>query len=101
MSVKKVLLPKLHTSFAQHLSDLLHNGEVIEVDGLPLVIDGVVQRRKPSAPILNVIRQFLKDNGIDSEASEASPIVETQKALRSYDDDPLVIPERDGIKQIQ
>ncbi len=101
MAVRVVRLPKIHTLLAIELTDLLE-GKILllDTDGLPIEDiehPGNYLRRRPTAQELNCARQFLKDNGIDSEdiANEESPVATTQKALRDYGDEPLYIPERD------
>lgn len=42
-------------------------GELVMVDGAPLMHDGKFVRTRPTASTLNVIRQLLKDNGVDTE----------------------------------
>jgi hypothetical protein len=53
----------LHGLLAEHFSSLLTNGvKALDKDGNEVVLP-------PRAADLNVIRQFLKDNGIDAQKS--------------------------------
>ena len=64
------LLALLHDNLAKKLLELLDSGEAKASD-------------------LNVIRQFLKDNGIDSVPKEASPLSQlADRTLPSFSDDP-------------
>lgn len=94
-----VLLPRLHLLLTKQLMAIIEDGVILEdKDGNVVIgLDGQPLRRTPSAPELNVIRQFLKDNGIDEEPKEEAPTEELHKKLRQYDDEPLVIAERDEL----
>lgn len=67
MSVSKNNLYRLRERIAKDFDDLLANGEVVMKDGEPLVLDGKVVMKRPSPAMYNVIRQFLRDNGIDRD----------------------------------
>ena len=67
-------LESLHNSLAEKLSELLE------------VVDG---ETKGAAAILNVARQFLKDNGIDSPGGEGSPLAALAKETTKYPFDPV------------
>jgi hypothetical protein len=70
MSVAKTKLNKLRERVIEECFNALE-GELILVEGVPLIVDGKPLRTRPTASTLNVIRQLLKDNGIDREAVEA------------------------------
>lgn len=53
-------MARLHAALAKEMETILKEG-VTAPDQ-----DGVPQKLTPGAPYLNVIRQFLKDNGIDN-----------------------------------
>ncbi|WP_448955731.1 hypothetical protein [Labrys neptuniae] len=53
-------LAALHSALAEHLTDVLNNGEE------KITKEGELVRIKPQAATLNVIRQFLKDNDTDA-----------------------------------
>ena len=61
---------KLHEGLAKELLSRVLSGEATTTD-------------------LNVARQFLKDNGIDSVAQEKSPLTELGKVLPFNDDGPI------------
>ena len=81
MKDPKAALGDLHTALATHLSDVIRNGEEKVTE------DGVVVRVKPGAATLNVIRQFLKDNGIEAESLPGTPINRLATNLPSFDED--------------
>lgn len=57
-------LDPIHEALAAHFADVLKNGEkVMQTDRETGVI--TEKRVAPSAAMLNQIRQFLKDNGIE------------------------------------
>jgi len=80
-------LERLHEKLAKELLEQIEEGGVTP--------EGV--RTRPSASILNVARQFLKDNGIDSVPVEASPLAKLAERLPVFDEEPLMLPDRDGI----
>ena len=57
-------MQQLHEALAKVLKDQIEAKQV-DAEGKPL---------PPSASILNVARQFLKDNGIESKAVPGSPL---------------------------
>ncbi|WP_036524576.1 hypothetical protein [Nitrincola sp. A-D6] len=64
------LLALIHNNLAKKLLELLDSGEAKASD-------------------FNVIRQFLKDNGIDSAPKAKSPLSElADRSLPSFSDDP-------------
>lgn len=64
------LAAKLHEGLARELLDRVLSGEATTTD-------------------LNVARQFLKDNGIDSIAEKGSPLGDLGKVLPFDDDDAI------------
>lgn len=71
----KEAMGALHGALANTLTDMLTKGETT-VDK-----DGEVVTLPPSAATLSVIRQFLKDNGIEALATPGSPIASLASAL--------------------
>jgi hypothetical protein len=64
MAVSKETLDKIHELLAADMLDRLENGtNVVDKE------TGEVEKVSISAAELNVIRQFLKDNGIDKGAA--------------------------------
>lgn len=74
MSVKPTNLHRLREKLAAEFLALMDSGEVVTTaDGEPLLVDGKPVMKRPSPAMLNVIRQFLRDNGIDRDPIEADP----------------------------
>jgi hypothetical protein len=56
----KAAMARLHAALAKEMETILKEGVTApDQDGVPVKLT-------PGAPYLNVIRQFLKDNGIDN-----------------------------------
>lgn len=72
----EALLAGLHTKLAQEFLDRLESGEATTSD-------------------LNVIRQFLKDNGIDVSSQVKSPIFKLSEALPFVSEDE--VPSREAL----
>lgn len=70
MSNLSDITAKLHEGLARELLDRVMSGEATTTD-------------------LNVARQFLKDNGVDSVAEKGSPLGELGKVLPFNDDDAI------------
>jgi len=70
MSNLSDITAKLHEGLARELLDRVMSGEATTTD-------------------LNVARQFLKDNGVDSVADKGSPLGELGKVLPFNDDDAI------------
>ena len=61
-------LDPLHKALAEHFADVLVNGE--EVKSVDRETGEVTLKRvPPSAAMLNQIRQFLKDNGVEAAST--------------------------------
>ncbi len=73
MSVKRANLYQLRERLATEFLEIMHQGNPVMVEGKPLIIDGKVVMERPSPAMLNTIRQFLRDNGIDRDPIEADP----------------------------
>ena len=74
---------RLHELTVKELVDVLENGmEVMDKDG-------DIHRIRPSATMLNTIRQFLKDSGIGfaDDANTDDNINKLQKSLPKFEDD--------------
>jgi hypothetical protein len=63
----------LRERLASDFEQILKEGEPLLVNGEPLVIDGKVVMKRPAPAMYNVIRQFLRDNGIDREPLDQPP----------------------------
>jgi hypothetical protein len=79
MSVERKFLELMSEKFAQELLEQLKPVEVRDGETIKIV-------RTPSAT-LNVIRQFLKDNGIEARATKGSPLGNLVEALPSFDNE--------------
>lgn len=67
MPVLKTNLHRLRERLAKEFIHLMDSGEVVMNGEEPLVVDGKLVMKRPSPAMLNVIRQFLRDNGIDRD----------------------------------
>lgn len=67
MAVTRNNMHRLRERLAKEFEQILSEGEVVMVNGEPLVINGKVVMKRPSPAMYNVIRQFLRDNGIDRD----------------------------------
>lgn len=73
----KKVLEALHAALAQTLTDVLTSGEVVTDKET-----GELMRATPQASTLNVVRQFLKDNGIDSAPGTDANVNQLNDAAR-------------------
>lgn len=78
MSVARTNLNRLRERVIEECMSALE-GELILVEGVPLIVDGKPLRAKPTASMLNVCRQLLKDQGFDREPVEAPSRVITDE----------------------
>jgi hypothetical protein len=76
-------LAALHTKIAEDLIDAIDNGEVLrDRDGAVVMGENEKPlRAKASAAILNVARQFLKDNDIKAMPAKDSPLDRLAKTI--------------------
>jgi hypothetical protein len=72
---KEEALAGLHAKLAETLADAIEKGEPVRINGESFVDTktGEVVRGPASAAILNVARQFLKDNDIKSLPTGQTP----------------------------
>lgn len=70
-------LRDLHTKLALELADCIENGEKAKD------AEGKLIRVTPSPALLNVARQFLKDNNIQATVVEDNPLDKLAKAAES------------------
>lgn len=65
-------LAVVHNEFAVWCLEIMR-GVPVTIDGEGVMEEGKLVRSPPAPAYLNVIRQFLKDNKIESLASRAAP----------------------------
>lgn len=83
-------LAGLHGMLAEVLTLAIKEGlPVLKDDGSPLMENGKVVRMPAPAAILNVARQFLKDNKIEAISTAGSPL-HTLADLPVFEDDNIV-----------
>jgi hypothetical protein len=74
---KEEALAGLHAKLAETLTDAIVKGEPLRLPNGTAVVDpetGVLERGPASAAILNVARQFLKDNDIKTLPTGQTPM---------------------------
>lgn len=76
----KDAMNELHRVLAEQLADGVANNKE------PIVVNGEVVGHKRNAAILNVARQFLKDNGIEGQPVEGSPLAFLKDAALPFAD---------------
>lgn len=69
MAAKSDALERLHEALAKTLSDAIMEGVPVKDDET-----GAISKAPAPAAILNVARQFLKDNGIEAQAVQGKPL---------------------------
>lgn len=75
-------LAALHTKLAEDLADVITNGEILrDKDGAVVMGLNGPMREKASAAVLNVARQFLKDNDIKAIPSKETPLERLGQAV--------------------
>lgn len=89
MSADEKVLGAMHDKLAEVMKDILANGEETVTN------QGEVVRVKPKAATLNVIRQFLKDNGIDCAKRPNSPAQSLAEQLPEFADEGVPDDETD------
>jgi hypothetical protein len=91
MSVAKTNMHRLRERLAADFEALLKEGEVVMQNGEPLVIEGKLVMKRPSPAMYNVIRQFLKDNGIDREPVDVPAVGVKDVSSLPFHEDPSEI----------
>ena len=91
MATKRTNLHRLRERIASDFMEILDKGEVLMKEGEPLVIDGQVVVKRPSPAMYNVIRQFLRDNGIDREPVDVDPSKPSVVSQLPFAEDPQEI----------
>lgn len=81
-------LASLHDKMAEVMADQLENGVKV------LTKDGQVEVIPPNAALLNVVRQFLRDNGVEVDPEQPSePMVNLGTAMKQLNDEDDGLPE--------
>jgi len=81
-------LGRIHKTLCEVLLQALKGTPMLDALGIPIRdAQGHERYELPSPQILREIREFLKDNNIDSEPIEASSIAKIAQLARQYDDD--------------
>lgn len=80
---KEEALAGLHAKLAETLTEAIEKGEPLRLPNGDALVDkeGVLLRAPASAAILNVARQFLKDNDIKTLPTGQSPLERLGKAM--------------------
>ena len=72
-------MQKLHSDLAKELSKMVRGGQVVmDENGLPVVIS-------PTPAVLNVVRQFLKDNNIQAQLGKNKDLLDLESMLPFHD----------------
>ena len=87
MTVRTTKLYKLRAILTEEFFDLMLKGEpYCDKEGTVVMVDGKPLMKRPPAATLNVIRQYLRDQGIDSDPLEPGPDPNEIKGLPFRDD---------------
>ena len=80
---------RLRERLAEEFNAILDHGEVLMKDGELVLIDGKPIMKRPSPAMYNVIRQYLKDNGIDRDPLDLkrSTLIEDDVKTLPFDED--------------
>ena len=72
-------MQKLHSDLARELSKMVRGGQVVmDENGMPVVIS-------PTPAVLNVVRQFLKDNNIQAKIANSEDLTDLASTLPFHD----------------
>jgi hypothetical protein len=84
-------LNKIHAAYAEVCMELLKGEPLVDANGTAVLDgEGKLIYLRPKANILKEIREFLKDNGIDQEPLNGSPL-HTLSQLPTFHDEPLLL----------
>lgn len=87
-------LPKLHLAHTEVLFKALQGTPLLDANDRAVLDDsGKPIYLPPTAAVLKEVREFLKDNGIDSEPIEGGPVESVAKKLKQFDGEPLFLEE--------
>ena len=92
--VQPTKLERLHKGLADTFLDMLKGEPLVDPNGTAILDEhSKVIYVRPKAAILKEIREFLKDNGVDSEPMDGTPVDSVAKKLTQFDGDPLFLEE--------
>ena len=94
--VRTTYMGKLHENLCKVMLEALKGEPLFDKKGKPVLRDGEPVMILPRAATLKEIREFLKDNGIDQEPIEGTAIHDVKEKYLTYEDEPLLIPERES-----
>lgn len=99
--VHSTKLPRLHSAYTDVLFELLKGEPLLDANGTAVLgEDGKAIYVRPKAAVLKEIREFLKDNGIDSEPVEGGATESLAKRLTQFEGDPLYLEEPDQAENL-
>lgn len=86
--VSTTYMGRLHKKLCEVLLDALKGEVVLDDHGNPVTDDfGQQKFSRPTPQLLKEVREFLKDNGIDSEPLDGSPVAQISSMARVYEDE--------------
>lgn len=94
MSVKHTKLERLYSALAETFLEGLRGEPLVDPNGAAILDENskpIYVRPKPA--FLKEVREFLKDNGIDSEPLDGTPVDSVTKSLKQFDGEPLYLEE--------
>ena len=98
--VKATKLERLHTLTAEAFLLAVKGTPLVDPNGTAILDENnKVIYVPPTAAMMGKIIEFLKDNGVDSEPLEGTPVDSVVKTLKHYDGDPLFLEESDTLPQ--
>ena len=103
-SVKVTRLERLHTGAAEAFLAALKGTPLVDASGAAILDENrKVIYIPPTAAMMGKIIEFLKDNGIDSEPMDGTPVDSVAKTLTTFDGDPLYLEEtpQDSLPQTE
>lgn len=93
MAVSKTKLHQLRNEVIEACFEALKGEPITDAAGNVILFEGKPLMRRPQAATLNVIRQLLKDNGIDRDPLEAPPAKTVTDGLPFADELPQFSPQ--------
>jgi hypothetical protein len=92
--VKTTKLERLHTLTAEAFLLAVKGTPLTDPNGTAILDpEGKVIYVPPTAAMMGKIIEFLKDNGVDSEPMDGTPVDSVVKTLKQFDGEPLYLEE--------